>query len=162
MISHERLKALMHYDPETGVFVHLKSRGGIRAGRIAGHPGRDGHIRIKCDNELHLASRLAWFYMTGAWPIAELDHKNVNPSDNRWENLRPATRSQNNVNRRRHCNNRSGFKGVSWCKKRGLWRATIYLGSKHIHLGYFSDKEAAFATYCAMVQQHHGEFGRVA
>lgn len=90
----------------------------------------------------------------------QVDHINLNKSDNRRANLRLANRAENcrNIPIPRH--NTSGFKGVSWCKANGKWRAQIYLMGKQIHLGYFYDAEEAYAMYCIAAKQYHGEFAR--
>src|ERR1700726_3642325 len=69
-----------------------------------------------------LPNQLAWFYMTGRWGRATIDHRDGNPANNRWKNLRVATPSQNNANRRRPRNNTSGFKGVCLTRNAGNGR----------------------------------------
>jgi hypothetical protein len=88
------------------------------------------------------------------------EHRNMDSLDNRDENLRIATVSQNNCNRRAQRNNKSGFKGVSWCNRDKKWIAHISISGKQIHLGMFDNPELAFAAYCAAAQQLHGEFAR--
>ena len=91
------------------------------------------------------------------------DHINGNPLDNRrLANLRPASRSQNNCNRRRQRNNSSGYKGVSWHQGRQRWEAIIQANGKRKDLGGFSTPEAAYAAYCLAATKMHGEFARVA
>lgn len=92
----------------------------------------------------------------------EVDHENLNTLDNRRANLRVATRSQNQHNRRRQSNNRSGYKGVGWHRASSKWRARIAIGGKQVFLGLFSTPEEAFAAYCKASSELHGEFGRAA
>ena len=74
MLTQERLKEVLHYDPETGIFMWLVAPNGrIRVGMEAGS-SHDGYIGIKVDRILYKAHRLAWFYMTGEWPANDVDH----------------------------------------------------------------------------------------
>ena len=106
------------------------------------------------------AHRVAWIYMTGQWPEHTIDHRDLNPSNNKWENLRHATASQNlgNINRYRH--NTSGFKGVFWCKDKRLFRAVITVEGKKIPLGYFRDPAKGGEAYKAAAEKYRGEFAR--
>jgi hypothetical protein len=91
------------------------------------------------------------------------DHRNHNGLDNRCSaNLRPATLSQNNCNRRRQKNNSSGYKGVSWHQGRRRWEANIQINGKRKDLGGFPTAKAAYEAYCHAAAQLHGEFARVA
>ncbi len=92
-------------------------------------------------------------------PKIQVDHKNGDTLDNRRENLRVATSSQSNANRRRNKNNKSGFKGVTWDKRKQTWRATIYHG-KQYHLGYFDTPEGAHDAYVAKALELFGGFAR--
>ena len=97
--------------------------------------------------------------MTGEWCSAVIDHRDGDPSNNRWDNLRRATVSQNNANRRLHRNNKCGFKGVvqnPW----GRFIASIYKNGRRIHLGMFATPEAAHAAYVAAARELFGEFAR--
>ena len=88
------------------------------------------------------------------------DHINHNTLDNRDENLRIATRSENGRNRGANANNTTGFKGVTWDKDRMKWRARIMLNRKMIHLGLFVTPEAAHSAYCEAAKQYHGDFAQ--
>ena len=111
MLTQERLKEVLHYDPETGIFAWQVQTGRSRLDSPAGYTRRDGYRQIKVDKRVYLAHRLAWLFMMGAWPSEEVDHINCNKVDNRWTNLRPATRGQNNANSRAR-RSKSGIKGV--------------------------------------------------
>lgn len=89
------------------------------------------------------------------------DHKNHDTLDNRDENLRIVTRSQNQCNRGTFTNNKSGLKGVSWNRKRRRWTARIYLNRKMTYLGDFLTSESAYAAYCEAAKQLHKEFARL-
>lgn len=139
-MTQQRLKELLDYNPDTGVFTwKVSPRRGIHPGEVAGQASQ----KIRVDTVLYKASRLAWLYMTGHWPLCEVDHRNRNPQDNRWENLRDVTGRVNSQNVGRKKNNTSGYIGVSWDKKYQKWAAYLMLDRKKIHLGYFKSKEDA-------------------
>jgi len=90
----------------------------------------------------------------------EIDHANGNGLDNRRENLRVATNGQNVCNQGIRRSNTAGFKGVSWYKRAGKWRASIGLAGKKRHLGLYDTAEAAHAAYCRAALELHGTFAR--
>lgn len=142
-LTQDRLKELLHYDPETGVFtrrVVLNNK--IKVGDIAGCLC-NGYVKIRVEVRRYRAHRLAWLYMVGDWPKDQLDHINGKRDDNRWANIREATSSENMKNRKINTNNTSGIMGVCWNKRSGRWDAQIKLGGRTIHLGSFRDKTAA-------------------
>lgn len=156
------LRSLLHYDPNTGVFTRAVDRPPFfLAGEIAGSLTDKGYNRIGVNYRDYPASRLAWLYMTGEWPLGEVDHKNTIRNDDRWHNLRPATRQQNCQNMNRGASNKSGFKGVSWHEKYGKWRATIKTNGKSFHLGYFDNPAIASEAYKDRALKIFGAFARV-
>ena len=157
MLTCERLKELIHYDPETGIFTWKVSKSGIVQSQ-AGWLKPDGYQRICIDRKTHYAQILAWFYVTEEWPIRDIDHKNRKPGDNRFCNLRLATESQNMANARLSKKNKSGYKGVSWDLRCQKWRAQIQVNRKIIYIGLFATKEAAYAAYCVAAEKYYGEF----
>lgn len=161
MISLDRLQSLLSYDPATGEWTWLVSRGRVSAGQKAGAESK-GYLVVGIDGRLYKAHVMAWFYMTGEWPSGDVDHSDVDPLNNRWVNLRPATRSQNCGNIPPHHDNTSGFKGVAWHKQRGKWRAQGCVNGKTKHLGLFVSKEKARAAYAEWAASAFGEFARAA
>lgn len=158
--SHEELRALLHYDPETGVFRHLRTRGKGKAGAIAGSPSKKfGYVYIRLCNRLFPAHRLAWFYMTGELPELpfSVDHINGNRLDNRWINLRLATYEQQawNVGAARIC--KSGLKGAWPCKTTGRWQSIIGTDGKRVFLGRFDTAEEAHAAYMKAAREQRGQ-----
>jgi len=145
----ERLRAAVHYDPVTGVFVWKESRArGARIGGSAGIASNGiGYARVGLDGRRYLAHRLAWFYVHGEWPENDIDHINRRRLDNRMLNLRQATRSENLQNKALSEKNTSGRKGVYWHKRAGKWLAQIKADGKHHYLGLFSDIELAARAY---------------
>jgi hypothetical protein len=98
--------------------------------------------------------------VTGNWPPFCIDHANGKRSDNRFENLREATKSQNNCNRDKRSDNITGFKGVHWEKARKKWRASICIGGKQECIGRYETKEQAAAAYDERARAIHGEFAK--
>lgn len=160
-LSHEDLRRVVHYNPETGIFTRLsRPRGKGKVGDKAGWVNSQGYLMLSVLGCYYLGSRLAWFYVTGKWPKADIDHENKDHGDNRWSNLREATRAQNLANRGRHRDNKSGWKGV--CAQTGCknWRATIGVNRKQIALGTFDCPVAAHFAYVVAAAKHYGEFAR--
>jgi len=160
MSEQQQLKELLHYDPETGIFTWRVSRGSAKVGKQAGYLNAHGYIVIRVFDRILRASRLAYLYMTGEWPKELIDHANMVRNDNRWLNLRPATRGQNKFNEGMQSNNKSGYKGVSWHKVTKKWRVQGQLNKKNHHLGLFDTPELAAAARDAFAKEHHGEFYR--
>lgn len=150
-----RLLELLEYFPDTGLFVWRVNRARLaKAGTVAGGLDSYGYIRIRIHGRKYRAHRLAWFYMTGKWPIDEIDHIDGNPSNNRFDNLREAIHRQNRQNLREPTrDNQCGFLGVS--KRGNRWRAIIVLDGKHTRLGNFSTPELAHAAYVAAKRRIH-------
>lgn len=144
--SAERLRELLKYDPETGQIAWRKGRKGRAAGTPAGGKTWHGYRRIGVDGCRLLEHVLIWIYMTGAPPIGDIDHVNGARDDNRWANLRQATRSENNQNQRKaRTDNAAGLLGVS--PNRSRWSASISVDRRKRHLGTFDTPELAHAAY---------------
>jgi len=154
-ITQGELKELFYYDSETGYFVRIKKRQGCRVGDIAGNI-HQGYRRIKINGEHYFAHRLAWLFMTGNWPDAEIDHINHDRDDNRFSNLRAATRIENSKNIKRSSNGKSVIYGVTWSESRRRWKASIGSGRNHVHLGHYPD--IFFAIYIRKTAEHIYEY----
>lgn len=154
MITQNRLKELVHYDKKSGLFTRVANFGRWRIGDLAGSV-KGGYVYIYADGKLYLAHRLAVFYVTGQWPEHQVDHKNGSGTDNRWSNLRAATASQNQQNRKPNANNTTGFPGVNYIAASNRWTSSISIDSKRLHLGTFKSAEAAYAAYVTAKAQHH-------
>lgn len=158
-ISQEYVKALLQYNPEDGVFTWRMAARCIKAGDKAGSLCSDGYVRVKIDGKLYASHRVAWLYMTGEWPTGDVDHRDTDRTNNRWDNLRAATRSQNIANKGPQNNNRLGLKGVSKHHHRG-YTARISIGGKQRVIGLFATAEEAHAAYMAAAKETFGEFAR--
>lgn len=144
-LTQSRLREMLEYVPETGKFVRARDVVGRKAGSEAGSLDTTGYIRIGVANRVHLAHRLAFLYMTGEWPEEHVDHINGVRTDNRWVNLRPASKSVNMQNRRAKSGNAAGLLGVS--RNGGRWSARIHTSSGPKHLGTYSTPEEAHQVY---------------
>jgi len=158
LINTEALE-LLHYDPETGLFTHLIKRGGMAVGSVAGYKNPAGYVRITINYKIYQAHRLAWLYVHGIFPDALVDHIDGCTSNNRLNNLRPASNSENLKNQHRlQSHNTSGFKGVTWHKHECKWMAQAKLNGKKMFLGYFNDPKEASSAYEEFAKSKHGEF----
>jgi hypothetical protein len=157
-LTQERLMHLLHYDPLTGEFTWMVSQGRVLRGQPAGCLRDDGYLRIRVDGQEYMAHRLAIFYMTGAFPPDDADHKNRVRLANHWENLRPATRAQNCANRSVTAANTSGVVGVHWDRPRKKWCARIKVFGKTKMLGRFESLEDATRVRKAAEAKHFGDF----
>jgi hypothetical protein len=163
-LTPERLREMLRYEPDTGEWRWLKAprcRTHIKPGDKAGWRNPAGYLVMCIDHHQCKGHRLAFLYMIGRWPARDVDHRNGNPADDRWHNLREASRSQNAMNKKRPRHNASGFKGVSWHKKSRKWRAYIGPYRHVIHLGYFDTPEAAYEEYCRKARELFGEYARL-
>lgn len=152
---------IYHYDPLTGYFTYkVRTAQRIHVGDRAGTLSSDGYWSVRFNGKIHRAGRLAFYYMTGRWPDPEIDHKDGNPLNDAWDNLREATSSQQKMNTKKRRDNSSGIKGVSWNKLSNKWRADIMLNGKSKFLGHFDDIHQAEKAYLAAQSDLFGEFAR--
>jgi hypothetical protein len=160
-VDAEFVRSVFDYDCETGALSwRAKIARNTPIGERAGYVGPQGYRVVQMFGRRWMEHRLIWIWVTGAWPSFDIDHVNCTRSDNRWGNLREATRSQNNGNMPRPVHNRSGVKGVFWDKSRNRWQAQIKIRGRSTSLGRFDSKESAAAAYEAAARQHFGEFAR--
>ncbi len=157
-VTSERLRELLSYNPDTGMFVWLVNRRCVRAGSVAGAVNSHGYIAIMVDGMLYTAHRLAFLWMHGVFPDRELDHINRDRADNRHANLRLATSAQNKANTGIRRDNSSGFRGVSYCKVRKKYLAQIAHNGKKKNLGRYSTLSEAVNAYESASTRLHGDF----
>lgn len=153
-----KLKAILNYDPSTGVFTRkVTVRGRWLAGTTVGSLRSDGALMIRLPGKgCYLAHRLAWFYHYGVWPTYEVDHKNGVRSDNRIDNLRdiPHRGNMENIGAASK-NNKLGILGVDYVKRINKFRGRICVAGRNIMLGWFDTASAAHAAYLRAKEQHH-------
>ena len=160
-LTQERQRHLVSYDPENGVFRHNGVLGHrVSAGDEAGAVNDRGYVKLCVDGRSYQGHHLAWLYVHGRWPKGKLDHRDRDRSNNRVDNLREATNSQNQANRAKQSNNTSGYKGVYWIATAQKWLAKIVHKRKQYHLGLFDSPERAHEAYRAGAERIHGEFAR--
>lgn len=160
MPDHAELKAMLNYDPETGVFTRAKSTSAnAKKGSVAGYRSQRGYLRVTVCNKKYLGHRLAWYYMTGEDPgDMEVDHINRDTTDNRFCNLRLISQQGNSINCSMRSHNTSGVRGVYWDKQMNKWGAQIRNQGKKIHLGYHVELEDAKCAYDKAALEIHGQY----
>jgi hypothetical protein len=164
MLTQARLKELLSYDPETGCFTWIRKSSvfsNIKIGAEAGSRLAHGYRQIKIDGHQELLHRLAFLCVNGKFPVAEIDHINLDKSDNRWGNLREASKSLNHGNMPKSKRNTSGLKGAFWHVSKLRWYSSITQNGKSQHLGCFSTPEDAHAAYAIAAEKLFGEFARI-
>jgi hypothetical protein len=155
----ERLDEVLDYDPKTGIFrwkIRMSSR--AMAGQIAGTIGCWGYRIIQIDRQPFRAPHLAWWKYHRIFPTHEIDHKDHNRANDKIDNLRPAESIDQRHNSLKPTTNTSGFKGVTWEKRRHAWVAQIVIRGRHVHLGQFKELVDAAKAYDVAAVQNFGEF----
>jgi hypothetical protein len=149
MLTQERIKSVLHYEPHTGFFTWLvRSNNFVKLGSVAGTVNKHGYTMVRIDKVHYPAHRLAFLYMTGAFPEHDTDHINGMRTDNRWANLRAVTRSENQQNLGgARANNRHGLLGVFPVSAGVRFRAGITINGKKHNLGTFDTPEQAHEAY---------------
>jgi hypothetical protein len=151
MISQAELKRRLHYDPDTGQFkwlIPFSNR--VKAGDVAGWQEANGYICIRIDGFDYKAHRLAWLYMTGENPRHLIDHRNQVKDDNRFANLREATKSQNAAN-----NHKPAKARYHWQSK--LWQARVVINGKE-KSRYFKTEAEAIEGRKILLREVFGEY----
>jgi hypothetical protein len=119
------------------------------------------YIVVGINNIKYMIHKVIFLWMTGRFPAKEMDHINCDGTDNRWENLREATRLQNSRNKKIQKNNTTGFKGVVKIKKTGKFTAQIGVHKKIIYLGSFPTPQLASEAYNKAAKKYHKEFANI-
>ena len=143
MIDLEYARSILSYDPKTGLFTRIKTtKGKAKIGTNAGSKCH-GYILIGLRDKKVRAHNLAWLFYYGVEQDGMLDHINHNRSDNRIENLRIASRLENNKNTSLRKDNTSGFCGVYFRNDSKKWQVEISINGKRTKIGAFHKKEDA-------------------
>lgn len=178
--SPELLRKLLRYDSETGKLywlqrdVSLFKETAIRSSshscnlwntRYSGAEAftcmsNDGYCTGAIFGQTFRAHRVIWAIQSGTWPVNDVDHVNGIRNDNRWVNLREATRAQNALNRRSNAGSSSGYVGVSWCAPNKKWRVQTTLDGVKKHVGLFQTEEEAASAFDAIRANKNSEFVR--
>jgi len=126
------------------------------AGKIAGR-NNHGYRMIGLFGKGYMTHRLIFMFHHGYFP-PEVDHIDGNKSNNKIENLRAATHSENLKNQKLKSSNTSGQKNVGWAKREQRWRVRLTVDGKDKHIGYFKDRELADLVAMEACNLHHKEF----
>ena len=156
------VRSILRYDARKGQMFWRVNRGRARIGMRAGRACGSGYRYIQIDGVNYLEHRLVWLHVKGRWPRRRLDHRDVNPLNNRFGNLRNANLSQNNANSHLRSDNSSGSKGVYWSKSHSKWQVQIQIRRRKIFLGRFSSRRRAGTVYIEAAIAAFGEFARAA
>jgi len=160
MPPYDELSRHLSYDPFTGLGTWLLFRSSnAQKGAFAGSLNLTGYIYIRYKTKRYKAHRLFWFLQTGHDPgELTIDHIDENKSNNKFSNLRLATRSQQKCNTTKRLDNSSGHRGVRFHKQRQKYEAFIRINKKQLYLGYYKTFEEAVAARQAKELELFGEF----
>jgi hypothetical protein len=154
----ERLREAFDYDPSTGIVTRRITLGPTAmAGSVVGTLGGK-YLQVMLDRKIYMLHRLIWCWMTGCWVAGQIDHIDRDALNNKWDNLREATPSEQMGNTGLRPNNTSGFRGVYWVSDRDKWLAVITRNGKFTYLGRFDDIEEAAAVAARAREEFFGEF----
>ena len=145
------------------VWINSNHKKNTRIGKIAGgrHGGRkdQNYFSVRFNGKEIKAHHVVWYLHYNEWP-KQIDHINGNSQDNRIENLRTCTNSQNQCNKKTYKNNLSGIKGLHFIKRLNKWAVVIHKNKKQHWIGTFEDKELAELVSIESRKKYHGEFAR--
>lgn len=161
-LTQDILKEHLSYCPITGIFKRLQlskyaNKWGI--GDIAGADNGKGYIQLYLLGKVYLAHKLAFLYMTGSIPDL-IDHIDLNRSNNSWDNLREATRNQNQYNRKANKNTKSGHKNITWHNRDKVYQVRIGYKGSEVYLGRFKELDKAIEAASLGREKYHKEFKR--
>jgi hypothetical protein len=152
-ITQARLKELLHYDLDTGIFRwKIYRNGSAKQGKIAGTKSKLNYLQININDHTYLGHRLAWLYVYGYFPEHGIDHINRIKTDNRIKNLREVSNQCNIRNAKIYTTNKTGIKGVHWYKRTNQWCSMIMNKGKNYNLGLFNNFDNAVCARLAAEQ----------
>lgn len=159
MLTAEYIRSQIKYDPNTGDVWWREKRSKRNMEKPVGYFGglSRNYLYIKINYKSYSLHRIIWLYVTGKWPEIDIDHKDRNPKNNKWCNLRLATKSQNEANK----SSKNKFKGVTYYKKIKKWVARIGYQEAIKNIGTFDCPAAAHFAYQVESDKIYGEYARI-
>jgi hypothetical protein len=155
-LTQEKLKSIVSYDKESGLFTRLNNISCYKAGEIVGSQHNEGYLVFCIDYLSYKLHRLAWLYVYGEHPAGIIDHIDGNKLNNKIDNLRVVSDLINSQNvRHPRSSNKSGYLGVSWHKKDKRWHAHIRVNKKTVFLGGYHSPDVAYVTYVEAKRKMH-------
>ena len=156
MITQELVKELFEYrDGE--LYRKVANSNRVKIGDKVGTVNNLGYLCTQINGKIYKNHRLIFLMFKGYLP-KYIDHINGIKTDNRIENLRECTSSQNNLNRKQRSNNTSGVKGVMWHKRDKKWEVRMQINGKYKYFGRYHDIEVAKFIADTTRHKFHGEF----
>ena len=161
MITQERLHELFEYREDGNLIRKVSTAKRTKVGDIAGWMSSRGYFMVSINSKKYLVHRMIFLYHHGyLTPGMELDHIDGNPRNNRIENLREVTKSQNIQNSKIRSDNTTGVKGVYWDKSNSKWQVQMRMKGKLKYLGRYTTLKEAKAVVKEAREKYHGEYGR--
>ena len=161
MITQERLHDLFEYREDGNLIWQVSSSNRVRIGDTVGYLNISGYYRVQINGKKHFLHRLIYMYHHGHLTQGmDIDHIDGNPANNRIENLREITHSQNLMNAKIHKNNKTGIKGVCFLRKAKKYQVRLAINGKDIYLGCYTTLEEAKAVVKEAREKYHGEYAR--
>ena len=147
------------FDYKEGQLFWKFSTGRVAAFSKAGSLGSHGYFQVKLMGKIYLVHRLIYTLINGQIPN-NVDHIDGNKTNNKIENLRSCTQSENRMNACRSTSNKIGIKGVCWSKSNKCWRVQVKKQSKKVYDAFFDDLELAEFVAIEARNKHHGFFSK--
>ena len=155
----DRLRDAFDLDADTGMLRWKIAHQKVRVGQAAGSVNGNGYLQVQIDRQVLQVHRVV-FALAYDWLPEMVDHVDGDPLNNRPSNLRAATRSENQRNRKTNANSAVGVKGVCWDSRSRKWRVRVQFAGKQQHIGLFADLNDADRAARAARGKFHGEFAR--
>ena len=158
--SQSEVSAILEYNQEDGRLIwKVAANSRAAKGSMAGHKRKDGYMMVSFGGKKYLAHRVIWLLVHGYWP-KYIDHMDGDPGNNRMQNLRECSHSENMRNRKLPKNNTSGVKGVTWHKVYQKWQAQVGVDGDNVAVGRYDTVDEAAAAVKAAREKFHGMFSR--